>query len=346
MIIYKITNKKNGKVYIGKHCGETEHRWKTHLKNALDISRPEHLYRAMRAHGVENFTYKVLETHPMDVGDDFLNDREKFFINKYKSLSNQNGYNMTIGGEGVTAAYCSTKTREKQSDSQDRFDYAAYNCSSGNLFKVFKKRSDIQKELPQVTHVRHVNHACNANDPNHTGKKYSNGVAYGFMWLKLNNSSTFPNKIPILPGCNKKSRTVKKIKKTDEEIAQYTLSGNLIKTYPNVVTRVANELNTQYSLITNAINGKSSSHMGFIWKRYPRGTSPKKITGLQDSKIVTFTISQLKNLPLTQFLNGKEVKKYNSALEALLISDLKPTELFKSLNDGTVDNNGFTWKWV
>lgn len=345
MIIYKIKNKKNGKVYIGKHCGDTDYRWKSHLKNSLDLSRTEHLYRAMRHHGIENFSYEVLETHPLSVGDDFLNSREIFFIQKYKSLSNENGYNMTTGGDGVTAMYCSSETRKKQSNSQDRYDYAAYNCTTGLLYKVFEKRKDIQIELPEVTHVRHVNHACNANDPNFTGKKYSNGVSYGFMWIKLPNGSVFPKKINVLPGCNKKTRKSKKIKNTKNEISQYTLSGNLLRRFPDVVTTVAREVDTEYSLITNAIEGKSSSHMGFLWRRFPKNESPQKIEGIVDDKKVTFTIKQIKSLPITQYLNGKEVKKYNSVIEALLDTDMKPTTLFKSLNDGTADDNGFNWRW-
>lgn len=348
MIIYKITNKKNGKIYIGKHCGESEERWKQHLRNSLDSTRPEHLYRAMNRYGVNNFTYEVLETHPQSVGDDFLNEREKFFIKKFNSKSDQNGYNMTDGGEGITAQFCTTLTRKKISDSNDEFDYAAYSCSSGKLYKVFNKRSDIVAELPQIKHVRHINHACNANNPFFKGKKYSSGVhpAGMFMWIKLPNGSNFPERMEILPGCLKKTRVVKKKKSDNKEIAQYTLSGNLVKVYPNVVTRVASELGTQYSLISNVIKGKSSSHLNFIWRLFEKGKSPSKIEGLRDNKIVTFNIKQISSLPVVKKLDNKEVSRFNSALEAILNTDMKPTELFGCLNDGVEDSNGFSWAWV
>jgi group I intron endonuclease len=345
MIIYKITNKVNGKVYIGKHCGDKNARWKTHLRNALDSTRPEHLYRAMNGN-IDKFTYEVLETHPLSVGDEFLNEREKFYIRKFKSRSDENGYNMTEGGEGITAQFCSTETKKKMSDSQDRYDYAAYSCSSGRLYKVFEKRSEIQKDLPQVRHVRHINHACNYNDPFHKGKKYSDGVSYGFMWIKLKNGSNFPERMEILPGCNKKPRSVSRKKSDDKEIAQYTLSGQLIKVYPNVVTQVAKEIGTEYSLITNAIEGKSSSHMNFLWRVFPKGTSPQNIEGLRDNKVVTFTKKQISDLPIVKKLDGKEVSKFSSAIEALLVTDMKLTELFACLNDGKEDSKGFSWSWV
>jgi len=348
MIIYKITNNKNSKVYIGKHCGESDNRWKQHLKNALDSTRPEHLYRAMNLYGIDNFTYEVLESHPISVGDNFLNEREKYYIKKYKSRSDENGYNMTEGGEGITAQFCSTKTRKKMSDSQDQFDYAAYSCSSGRLIKVFDKRDDIVKEFPQIRHVRHINHACNANDPFFKGKKYSSGVhpAGMYMWIKLSNGSNFPERMEILPGCKKKTRTTQKKKGDNKEIAQYTLSGNLIKVYPNVVTQVASLLGTEYSLISNVLKGKSSSHLNFLWRLNDKGTSPQKIDGLRDNKIVTFNKNQVTSLPIIKKLDGNEVSRFNSALEALLITDMKPTELFKSLNDGVEDNQGFSWSWL
>jgi group I intron endonuclease len=347
MIIYKITNKINGKVYIGKHCGVSEERWKTHLKNALDSTRPEHLYRAMKKYGVENFIYEIIDgPFNLSVGDEFLNKKEKEWIKKYKSRSDEKGYNMTEGGDGLTAQYCSTKTKEKQSDSQDTFDYAAYSCSSGRLFKVFKKRNEIQKELPQVAHVRHINHACNANDPYHKGKKYNNGVAYGFMWIKLKNNSNFPERMEILPACNKKQRIVKKKVGDNNEIAQYTLSGQLIKTYPNVVTQVAKEIGTEYSLITNALEGKSSSHMNFIWRLNPKNTSPQKIEGLRDSGTITFTKKQMTSIPIIKKLDGKEVSKFDSAIDVLITTNMKPTELFICLNDGIEDSQGFSWSWI
>ncbi len=346
MIIYKITNTVNNKVYIGKHCGTTKHRWETHLKNALDGTRPEHLYKAMNRYGIDKFKYEVLETHPISVGDKFLNEREKFFIKKYNSRSNDSGYNMTDGGDGLTAQFCTTETKEKISNSNTKFEYGAYSCSSGKLFKVFKKRADIKKQLPIVKHVRHVNHACNANNPFFTGEKQSKGVSYGLMWIKLPIGSNFPEKMSILPACNKKPRATKGKKSDGNEIAQYTLSGQLIKTYPNVVTQVANEVGTEYTSITNAINGKSSSHMGFIWRVFPENKSPNRIDGLRGKQIVTFSKKQITSLPIYQKLDGKEVSRFDSALEAILITDMKPTELFNCLNNGVEDSDGFSWSWV
>lgn len=89
--IYKITNKINGKVYIGQSI-DIERRWETHRKrNSIDDS---FLYRAIRKHGLENFKFEIIE----ECLQIELNDKEKFWIRHYNSWGKA-GYNLTQGGE-------------------------------------------------------------------------------------------------------------------------------------------------------------------------------------------------------------------------------------------------------
>lgn len=87
--IYKIVNKLNNKVYIGQSI-EPENRWKVHKKKNLS-----YIGSALKKYGEENFTFEVIEWTK-----DY-NYREKFWIQKYNSLS-PNGYNLTPGGEGYS----------------------------------------------------------------------------------------------------------------------------------------------------------------------------------------------------------------------------------------------------
>jgi group I intron endonuclease len=92
--IYKITNKINGKVYIGKTELSIFARFKLHISDSKkDRCKNRPLYRAFSKYGIENFTIELLEiTNKPEV-------REIFWIDFYKSYGNK-GYNATKGGDG------------------------------------------------------------------------------------------------------------------------------------------------------------------------------------------------------------------------------------------------------
>ena len=94
MIIYKITNIINNKVYIGLTTVSLEVRWKGHLQASKTIKR--HLYNSMRYYGIENFKIEKI-----DSTDDFkkLGELERYYIRLYKSNDPNFGYNVTAGGE-------------------------------------------------------------------------------------------------------------------------------------------------------------------------------------------------------------------------------------------------------
>lgn len=92
--IYKITNKINDKVYIGKTIKTIEKRYSEHLYDSKN--KDTYLHRAMRKHGKENFYIETIE----EVSNEELNDRERYWISFYKSNYSKNGYNCTSGGDG------------------------------------------------------------------------------------------------------------------------------------------------------------------------------------------------------------------------------------------------------
>lgn len=92
--IYKITNTKTGKVYIGKTTKSLNDRLQGHINNA-DKGNNFKLSLAIRKYGKENF---IIE--PIDFAEtrEELNEKEIHYIGEYNSL--EDGYNMTMGGEG------------------------------------------------------------------------------------------------------------------------------------------------------------------------------------------------------------------------------------------------------
>ena len=99
-VIYCYTNKINGKRYVGQTINELKTRHRLHMNavrftsNKRDNETPIH--RAMRKYGIENFKLEILIMNCVDY--DRLNNYEKFYIKRFKSLANQNGYNVSDGG--------------------------------------------------------------------------------------------------------------------------------------------------------------------------------------------------------------------------------------------------------
>ena len=93
--IYKVTNKVNGKIYIGQTTCSTEERWKHHIYNANSGVSQYQLYQAMRKYGIESFMVETLE----EISNQHLDERECYWIKFFDSY--KRGYNMTEGGSGV-----------------------------------------------------------------------------------------------------------------------------------------------------------------------------------------------------------------------------------------------------
>ena len=92
--IYKITNLINGKIYIGQSI-QIFSRWKQHFKSYEDCDKTTYLYNALVKYGIENFSFSIEELCEPEL----LNEKEKFYIEKYKSFNHLFGYNLTDGGD-------------------------------------------------------------------------------------------------------------------------------------------------------------------------------------------------------------------------------------------------------
>ena len=105
MIIYKATNKINGKCYIGQTRHSLDARKNAHLKCAKKGVKT-HFYHAIRKYGAENFEWEII----CSVNDKkHLNELETFYITKYDSI--KNGYNMVDGGDNNIMDIESVKTK-------------------------------------------------------------------------------------------------------------------------------------------------------------------------------------------------------------------------------------------
>lgn len=114
--VYKITNTKNKKSYIGKTSNSNPmNRWARHLYNARNKYSVSYQYqaihKAINKYGEDNFIFEVIEeceTEP----ESLL--REQFWIKHYDSFGKR-GYNLTAGGEGSSGFKHSEESRQKMS---------------------------------------------------------------------------------------------------------------------------------------------------------------------------------------------------------------------------------------
>jgi len=110
-IIYKGENKLNKKVYIGQTWRVLSKRICSHYEK----NNCNYFYNALRKYGLENFEWEVL--FQSEIQKD-LDEKEKFFIKKYKSNRNEFGYNLQEGGRGGKP---NEITRKKMSESAKKY---------------------------------------------------------------------------------------------------------------------------------------------------------------------------------------------------------------------------------
>lgn len=98
-LVYKITNIKNGKVYIGQTINSVEHRFNQHWRETKSEHRlgktTSYFHNAFHKYGVESFEISILE----EVDNAQLSEREIYWIAKYNSTDRKIGYNIGSGGE-------------------------------------------------------------------------------------------------------------------------------------------------------------------------------------------------------------------------------------------------------
>lgn len=113
--IYRTTNLKNGKIYVGRHittdledgyigCG---------VYRQKDVDGNYYFHNAVRKYGYENFQREILEFCEREE----LDKREEFWIRELNSTNIEIGYNMTKGGSGFNRSHTEA-SREKMRQSR------------------------------------------------------------------------------------------------------------------------------------------------------------------------------------------------------------------------------------
>lgn len=228
--IYKITNP-SGRIYIGKT---------TRLANRISCYKNNNsskqiiISRSISKYGWDKHIFEVLAIVPADQ----LNKLEQKYIQEYNSFhyENENGMNLTKGGEGTFGRIPTTEQREKLSRSlQGRY------------------HSDETKQLMKSIKI---GKPSNFTSHSHTDESRQK--------ISLANKGRIVKQQSIKNTLNTK---LNKLLNKHESILQIDpISNTIIKEWKLLPTDIAKKLNIDVTSIRKCLNNKNKTSLGYIWR--------------------------------------------------------------------------------
>ena len=172
-VIYKITNKINGKCYIGQTKNSLRKRLLSHISHAkVNTKSKKHYFQyALLKYGINNFEVDILEICETKQ----LNSKEIYWISKYNSHDSKFGYNCTFGGDG-----CSTsKPIEEYLKEQNSLPLLVQLDYNYNLVNTYYDYKSANREIYKLTgYFGQTQYYCNTSRNIKTGSKKG-----GYIWM-------------------------------------------------------------------------------------------------------------------------------------------------------------------
>ena len=138
--IYKITNTKNNKAYIGYTSKTVESRWAEHQYDALTYRDNRKFYHAIRKHGVDCWQVETLLE---------INTTEEAKIKEIELIllheTYDHGYNATRGGDGNNGIVMSAESNKKRSDALKG------KAKSEETIEKFRQRTQTQESKDKIS---------------------------------------------------------------------------------------------------------------------------------------------------------------------------------------------------
>lgn len=237
--IYKIENLVNGKVYIGKsknierRISQHKHLFKKRDVDAFRKATNRFLSADVFEHGIDNFSFSVLETF-IEYDKDVLADAECKWMLFFDSLNDEKGYNQIL--DSSKGRIFSDRLRENFRDRA----FGDLNPNYGNAW------TDEQKEKASIVQI----------------ERHKKGV-YGEEWKKkLSAASSKKWENEAL-----KKQMAEKVSKAKEkyDFEQRTKQGDLIRVWGSIKEIVSENPSYKWQNIYSVCNGYKKSYMGFVW---------------------------------------------------------------------------------
>lgn len=279
--IYKITNKINGKIYIGETTLTIEKRWQEHLNKSYEINKEgqkKHVFaihNAIKKYKKENFLIEKIE----ECDDEIRFEREKYWISYYNSY--ENGYNLTVGGEGSLKYNREDFYKEWKKGLSTQQIANLYHCAVNTVYYHLSTFDDFSKEAIQrrtenaikgmkAGHINSID--CYDLEGNFIKTYSSQREASKELNLQesgISRSIQNKGKVGKYQFVNHGDPAPKKYARTGSKaVLQYDLEGNFIKEFVNM--RAASDSlgkgKQGASSIGAVCNNKRITAYGYKWK--------------------------------------------------------------------------------
>jgi group I intron endonuclease len=243
--IYKITNQKNGMVYIGSSI-EVERRWRQHKE--ASINEKDHHYNyplmvAFREFGIANFTFEVIDTLPTW---EAMIEAEHNWILKENCVV-PNGYNQT---DKTDSPMFDPAIAKKMSDTK-REKYGKRVCeidSTKNILNIWNSLAEAGEDTGLDRFK--ISNVCN-------GTRLTTGNRT-FRFLDDENQI-------IEPKAKVNQVQSNRITKTSRRVGAYDKDNNLIQEFDSLQL-AAQFCGGNSSTISAVCRGKRNSHKNYIWR--------------------------------------------------------------------------------
>lgn len=243
--IYKITNQKNGMVYIGSSI-EVERRWRQHKE--ASINEKDHHYNyplmiAFREFGIDNFTFEIVETLPS--WEEMIEAEHNWIVKE--DCVKPKGYNQT---DKTDSPMFDPAIAKKMSDTK-REKYGKRVCeidSMKNILNIWDSLAEAGEDTGLDRFK--ISSVCN-------GTRLTTGNRL-FRFLDDENQI-------IEPEAKVNQVQSNRITKTSRRVGAYDKDNNLIQEFDSLQL-AAQFCGGNSSTISAVCRGKRNSHKNYIWR--------------------------------------------------------------------------------